>query len=71
MEEEIECGGKWIFGEGSRGAGGCGRAVLEGVKFEHKNRFLGRLWNGGERAGGNFTGKVMILLMKIYFEVLK
>jgi hypothetical protein len=43
MEEEIECGGKWIFGEGSRGAGGCVRVIFEGVTFEHKNGFLRRL----------------------------
>ncbi len=70
MAGEIEGGEEWTFGVGSRGAGGCVRAVFEGVQFEHKNGFLGRLWNGGERGREKFAGKILILIVKIYFEVL-
>jgi len=46
------------------------RGVFEGVRFEHRNGLSRRLWNGGVRGGGKFWVKVMILLRKIYFEVL-
>ena len=66
----MESGGEWIFGEGDglefgwveadwamscACGGGCVRgAVFEGKEVGHKNGFLERLWNGGERAAENF-----------------
>jgi hypothetical protein len=63
MEGEI-----WTFGERSRDGGGCVRAVFEGVTFEHKNGFLGRLWNGGERGQKILDGKILILLSKFILK---
>jgi hypothetical protein len=56
--------GVWLgFGQGcARFPKVCGLSI--------RIAFRRRLWNGGERRGQKFSAKVMILLAKLYFEVL-